>query len=55
MGGSFSIRGSFSGIERVPKGFEDIRGGSEFGPGVGKMGGPGGEEGGGTAEEEALG
>ena len=57
MGGSFSrgIRGSFSGRERAPKGFEEIRGEPEVGPRVGNMDGPRGEEGGGIAEEEALG
>ena len=57
MGGSFSreIRGSLSGRERAPKGFEEIRGESVEGPEVGRMGVPRGEEGGGTADEEALG
>jgi len=57
MGGSFSrgIRGSLSGRERAPKGFEEIRGEPGDGPKVGKMGGPRGEEEEGTAEEEAMG
>ena len=57
MGDSFSrgVRGSLSGRERVPKGFEEIRGEPVDGPEEGKMGGPRGEEGEGTDEEEALG
>ena len=56
MGGSFSrgIKGSFSGRERASKGFEEIRGESEFGPRLGEMGGPRGEEEGGAAEVESL-
>lgn len=57
MGGSFSrgIKGSLSGREREPKGFEEIRGEPEDGLEVGKMGGPRGEEEEGTTKEEAMG
>ena len=57
MGGSFSreIRGSFSGRERAPKGFEEFKGKLEIGPGVGMMGGPREEEEGGANEGVVLG